>query len=268
MEAVLGRGRHIGAMRFEAVVEGFSLGFWFARAAGSRVEPHGHDDAHLMYAFGGDYLTEARGEPGKHPGQLICNPPQTFHTDHFETTGAFLSVGVGSAVWEAANGLGRLAHPSHLQALRPRMAAARIISELAAWDEASAFTCEVLCHEMLSSALAPAPVERRRPAWLDEACDLLRAARAGPMLLGDIASATGVHPHHLTRTFRTFEGCTPGEYRLSVRLEAAQGMLSRGAASLAETALAAGFSDQSQFTRRFRAAYGLTPGEYRRRVRG
>jgi AraC family transcriptional regulator len=266
MEAVLGLGRHIGAMRFEAAVEGFSLGFWFARAAGNPVEPHGHNDAHLMYAFGGAYATTAHGEPGRHPGQLICNPPQTFHADQFEAAGAFLSVGVGSAVWEAAHG--RPARPSHLQALRPRMAAARIISELAAWDEASAFTCEVLCHEMLSSALAPAPMERFRPPWLDEACDLLRAAHAGPTRLGDIASAAGVHPHHLTRTFRAFEGCTPGEYRLSVRLEAAQRMLSRGAASLAETALAAGFSDQSQFTRRFRAAYGLTPGEYRRRVHG
>jgi transcriptional regulator GlxA family with amidase domain len=70
----------------------------------------------------------------------------------------------------------------------------------------------------------------------------------------------------MTRTFRAFERCTPGEYLIAARLRRAAELLSDARLPLAEVALASGFADQSHLGRRFRSGYGVTPGEYRRRT--
>jgi AraC family transcriptional regulator len=217
-----------------------------------------------MYAVTGAYASEAQGDPGARPGSLIFNPPQTCHRDHFETAGSFFSVGITQGVWDSLRSERPPSRPQYVPVVRARMLAARLMRELADWDETSALTSEALCFEMIGGVLAQAVQERRRPAWLDRVCDILRESHASALRLSDAAALVGVHPHHLTRTFSAFEGCTPGDYLLAVRLEAAGRMIIGRKESLAQVALAAGFADQSHFARRFRAAYGVTPGEFRR----
>lgn len=75
-----------------------------------------------------------------------------------------------------------------------------------------------------------------------------------------------MHPVHLTRTFRRFFGCTPGEYLRERRLEKAASLLAGSRLPLSEVALESGFADQSHLAKAFKRAYGVTPSEYRCRL--
>ena len=83
----------------------------------------------------------------------------------------------------------------------------------------------------------------------------------GPPPAGHSAPA-GLGKSALVRAFAREKGVTPYRYLLAVRVDRARQMLEQGR-SPAETALAAGFSDQSHFTNCFTAITGLTPGAYR-----
>jgi AraC-like DNA-binding protein len=76
-------------------------------------------------------------------------------------------------------------------------------------------------------------------------------------------------PAHLTRIFRQHYGHTIGSHVRQLRLEAARSQLGDAQRStLAEVAVACGFSDQSHLTRLFHAAYGITPARFRRESGG
>lgn len=85
-----------------------------------------------------------------------------------------------------------------------------------------------------------------------------------PITLSTLAQVAHVSPFHLLRIFRDAEGTTPGSYLNDVRIHNAQSMLERGC-SIAETALATGFYDQSHFTNVFRRATGITPRQHQQK---
>jgi AraC family transcriptional regulator len=91
-----------------------------------------------------------------------------------------------------------------------------------------------------------------RPRWLEEARDRIHAELGSRPSLGGLAQSVGVHPVTLARAFRQAFGCTVGEYVRNLRIERAALQLSQTQLSLAEIALAAGFSDQSHFSNMFR----------------
>lgn len=80
--------------------------------------------------------------------------------------------------------------------------------------------------------------------------------------LDDLARVGGLSPYHLLRVFRAETGLTPHQWQVQLRINRAKALLSKGA-SIADTAVAAGFTDQSHFSRTFRAVTGATPGLYR-----
>jgi AraC family transcriptional regulator len=59
-------------------------------------------------------------------------------------------------------------------------------------------------------------------------------------------------------------GLSPYQYVLSERISVAKELLSKRDLSIADVALAAGFSDASQLNRLFRKLIGVTPTVYRR----
>jgi transcriptional regulator GlxA family with amidase domain len=61
---------------------------------------------------------------------------------------------------------------------------------------------------------------------------------------------------------------TPMEYLRTVRMQAAQKLLTTTAQSLAQISVSVGCADQSHFTKRFREITGMTPAAYRRRFVG
>lgn len=235
----------------------FEFGFWIVDRNGEDVPPHGHEEAHLMWALTGAYSTKAEGESPSGRDALIFNPPMTFHADRFETTGAFASLLIDRAMGDAYDEVGLPEVPCHVSAEAPRSLMRRLLQQNAA---ANSLNSEALCYEILG-VIGAGIEEAKPPRWLSPVCDLLREETG--VTVRDAAQYAGVHPTHLVRTFRKHLRCTPGEYVRSHRLSRAALLLQEGRHSLTETALYAGFSDQSHLTRAFRRAYGITPAAYR-----
>ncbi|HEY2068169.1 MAG TPA: AraC family transcriptional regulator [Rhizomicrobium sp.] len=231
---------------------GFTLGTWTDDGSETKG-PHGHADAHFMLITSGCYETAASDEPGGN--LLIYNPPGTWHDDRFHGGGAFFTITVPD---------GAPAGPIRL--IDGHMTMRRALREVAEWTGDSAPIAEALCWELVGAANGAAPA-RSRPKWLTEACDYLRDNASASVDLRDVSRAMGVHPVHLTRTFRAFLRCTPGEYLRAWRLDRAASSLTEGLRSLAQIAFDNGFTDQSHLSRHFRRAYGVSPGEYRRLTR-
>ena len=73
---------------------------------------------------------------------------------------------------------------------------------------------------------------------------------------------TGLSRFALARHFRDLLGTSPYRYLVMRRLERAKGLIA-GGTSLAQSAIASGFADQSHMTRHFKQAYGVSPGQWR-----
>jgi AraC family transcriptional regulator len=85
--------------------------------------------------------------------------------------------------------------------------------------------------------------------------------------LGELAAASGFSRAHFLRMFRAATGKTPHRYLQDVRLDHARRQLQSNAESIAEIAVACGFSSHSHLTRLFQERFGITPSLLRKRYR-
>jgi AraC family transcriptional regulator len=126
----------------------------------------------------------------------------------------------------------------------------------------------VLAVHLLRHLAAPRRLERRRDGLLPRG--RLRAVVAfieehldGSPTLAQMAALVCLSPYHFARQFKAATGLPPHQYVILRRVERAKQLLQAGTAlSLAEVALRAGFSDQSQFSRHFKRLVGVTPGRF------
>jgi AraC family transcriptional regulator len=82
--------------------------------------------------------------------------------------------------------------------------------------------------------------------------------------LAEMAARVGLNPYHFARQFKAATGLPPHQYVILRRVERAKQFLQAGTdLSLAEVALHAGFSDQSQLSHHFKRLVGVTPGRFR-----
>src|SRR5262249_29663269 len=119
----------------------------------------------------------------------------------------------------------------------------RLMTESRFWGDASVLTAEGLCLEWLAATAKEQSNANAPPDWLRGARDMLHDRCREPLTISAIAAEVGVHPVHLTRTFRKFFHSTPGEYLRNRRIEIAASILRKGKESLAQAALDSGFSD-------------------------
>ena len=82
--------------------------------------------------------------------------------------------------------------------------------------------------------------------------------------LDRLAELCGRSTEYFVRLFKATNGISPYQYVLNVRVERARTLLGDETRSIADIALACGFSHQEHFTRMFRRFTGVTPGRYRR----
>lgn len=99
------------------------------------------------------------------------------------------------------------------------------------------------------------------------ACDYLGDHPTRNVTLDELAAAAGIGKFRLIRLFRDRIGLPPHALHLAHRIHAARRLLEQGT-SIAHTAAATGFTDQSHLHRHFLRSLGLTPAAYQRRFRG
>jgi AraC-like DNA-binding protein len=103
--------------------------------------------------------------------------------------------------------------------------------------------------------------QREKAPRLTRAADFIRHNCTRSLRLEEICAEANLSASHLIRAFKQAHGLTPHAYQLNCRIEFCRSQL-RAGRSLAEVALAAGFSDQAHFQRSFKKFVAVTPGQY------
>jgi len=118
-------------------------------------------------------------------------------------------------------------------------------------------------HGSGSVRIEPAPRDHAR---LSVAIDYIRAMVTEPPSLGDLCARLDITQYQLTGLFKRMTGLTPHAYVTQLRLDTARRYLANGL-PIGDTAIAAGFYDQSALTHHFKRCYGVTPLQFARAAR-
>jgi len=158
-----------------------------------------------------------------------------------------------------------------LPPLRATMQA--VAAELTAGDARGNLAAEslanVLAVHLIRHLSAPNRPARRTDGALPQAklravVEFIEENLAADLALDDLAAVAHVSPYHFARQFRATTGLPPYQFVIARRVERAKQLLQGdGNVCLAQVALQAGFSDQSQLTRHFKRLVGVTPGRFR-----
>lgn len=229
---------------------------------------HSHDSAHIILILEGQYISAPpRFEHLVPLRSSVFVPAGTTHEDHFLTHNSrTLNISISPAQIEEASDYVRLPEAqSDFRHGEVDFLTSRLEAEFRCWQDTSTLTAEALCLELLAAIAQRQKLkEQTPPRWLRSARELLHDRCHEAVCISEIAAAAKVHPVHLSRTFRKFFHCTPGEYLRFCRLENAASLLRSGRLPIAHVAIEAGFSDQSQLSKAFRRRFGVTPAEFRR----
>jgi AraC family transcriptional regulator len=127
----------------------------------------------------------------------------------------------------------------------------------------------LLAVHLIRHVSAPRRLERGRDGVLPRGrlravVEYIEEHLDGCPTLAQLAAVVRLNPYHFARQFKAATGLPPHQYVILRRVERAKQLLQAGTdLSLAEVALRAGFSDQSQFSRHFKRLVGVTPGQFR-----
>ena len=127
----------------------------------------------------------------------------------------------------------------------------------------------LLAVHLIRHVSAPRRLERGRDGVLPRGrlravVEYIEEHLDGCPTLAQLAAVVRLNPYHFARQFKAATGLPPHQYVILRRVERAKQLLQAGTdLSLAEVALHAGFSDQSQFSRHFKRLVGVTPGQFR-----
>lgn len=208
------------------------------------------------------------------PSTIVTMPPQERHLDQFEKKGAHMLVVEPMQVSEEVLAPCRQLFDqiNHFRDADMTRIAWQISQELRSSDDASALAVNGLVLELLSTAVrstrkfSQAADFKRPPQWLNQARELIHEQFRESLTIAMVATAVNVHPVHLSRTFRKFNGVTIGVYIRQLRLNWATSQITHSEKPLAIIAAQAGFTDQSHLTRLFSQHKGVPPGQYRQRL--
>jgi len=158
---------------------------------------------------------------------------------------------------------------------RPQLRAAMLAveAELTAGGLGGPLAAESLANllavHLIRHVSAPRRLERGRDGVLPRGrlravVEYIEEHLDGCPTLAQLAAVVRLNPYHFARQFKAATGLPPHQYVILRRVERAKQLLQAGTdLSLAEVALRAGFSDQSQFSRHFKRLVDVTPGQFR-----
>jgi AraC-like DNA-binding protein len=104
------------------------------------------------------------------------------------------------------------------------------------------------------SFLKPYHIERLHVARL-----FLQQHIDQPILLSDVAHASGINLYVLKRGFKQLFGTTPHEFLIDQRMQKAEHLLKENKLSISDIAYLVGYSSISNFSSAFRKKYGYSP---------
>jgi AraC family transcriptional regulator len=235
-------------------------------AAGLCIPRHWHDTSQLIYVESGLHWSgHSRGGDHCAPGTVRFLPAGEPHENYFPSESRCIEIVLRPPILELAREHARgLPEPGELPTRSINALGARLRGELRRQDDVAALEIEgiTLCL-LVSNAKDDLRRQRALPPWLSNVREMLHEHGMGRLTLKDLARCAGRHPVQISREFHRYFGCTIGAYVRQVRIAHAQRLLSLDGMSVAEIALACGFSDQSHFTTQFRRLTGLPPKKFR-----
>jgi AraC-like DNA-binding protein len=232
--------------------------------AGLELAAHEHARATVAVVLCGGFAeVSGKAERECPSGSVLVEPAGTVHANRFggrRTSVVTLSLPAAderSAVAELSRKLNFFRDPF-------AAASGRLMErELERPDDVSPLAVEAWALELLTHLLR-ATRDTGAPAWLRDAQDYLGARFSEPIRLADVASAVGVGPALLARSFRQAFNQPISTYVRRLRVTAAAASLAESDDSIASIAAGVGFADQSHLTRSFVRILGTTPARYRR----
>ena len=233
---------------------------------GMHLPAHGHNCSYLSFVLQGAYqeIHQHRAEDCS-AGSLIFHPRDEIHSNSFQSNESrCLNLHLSFDESLVDVDFSKRKHHKHRTAFA---LTTRIYRELCDPDPVSELILDGLSFELLGETLRIDNKGSKIPVWLLQINDLIHSAFQENFTIAFLAGLAGVHPVHLSRTFRKFYRCTPGEYLRSVRIDFACNQLRTTDLEIAEVALQCGFSDQSAFAKNFKRTTGCTPGQYRKMFR-
>jgi len=230
------------------------------------VPRHSHELGHFQLLLSGSYR-ETIGERTTAPAPMTIawHRPGLTHRDEIGNGGSrFFMVELKPTAVTRFEEFARLPADFHIRGNELVRLAGRLYSEFQNWDACSELIAEGVSLEMLAFlARTSIGYEKRPPLWLRRVVDRLNSDYLTNPSSEELAATAGVHPVHLAAMFRQFFHQTIGEYVQALRVQHATRLLGDHDLSLADIAIASGFSDQSHLTRTFKRRIGTTPGVYR-----
>lgn len=254
-------GRYLGASQITvAVHDGVPFDLDWREAESDRIRSTSvfHGRAHI-----GDGRIPLWVRCRAHPSFLAFAVEEEFISDvwqkGFEATGVFEirpSIGIDDSVIRHLGALG-------LQELREGGPGGRLYAEgLGA----------TLSVHLLRNYGTPgrAPVQHKgglAPLQVRRVIEYIDAHLTDELGILELAELADLSPHHFGEAFKSSVGTSPHRFVIERRIRQALHLLRDKDRSIAEVAMAVGFSSQSHFTTNLRRLTGTTPGRFRRSLR-
>ncbi|MDO8065812.1 MULTISPECIES: AraC family transcriptional regulator [unclassified Janthinobacterium] len=226
--------------------------------------PNRHDFVQLVLPLHGQLLLDIDGKQGKVDAQQgVVIPAKTWHAQHSRVANHSIILDVDAAAVEQGS-WGRLLERPYA-ALGP--GARKLIEYLGIMAGQQALTPAVIqgwTPLLLDTLLQTAPQVRSRLAAL---LARVQAEPGLPWSTASMARFANLSVSRLHALFREEMDTSPHAWLQQQRIGRACDLLTASDASIAEIALAAGFSEQSALTRAMRDSIDATPAAYRRQRR-
>lgn len=227
---------------------------------GSILPRHRHGHAWFTFLFAGSYIERLSFlERSCSAGMVIWHPADLVHANNFVSNGHNLNLVMG---------------PKWLEGLPPDIS---LPDSARSWEGGLPYRIGLdlyrdwnrdgqISHESvfnLISLCASSKPALGQTRWLPLILEWMNDEYSCTLTLSQASKQAGVHPVHVSRSFRRALGCTFREYLTLIRIRRATDLLKQSSTRITEIAFACGFSDHAHFTRTFKRATGLTPTAYR-----
>lgn len=226
--------------------------------------PNRHDFVQLVLPLHGQLLLDIDGRQGKVDTQRgVVIAADTWHAQHSRVANHSIIVDVETAA-VARGGWQRLLDGPYT-AIGP--GARKLIEYLGLMAQQQALTPAVVhgwTPLLLDTLLLGGPQPRSR---LGALMARVQAEPGLPWSTASMAQFANLSVSRLHALFREEQGSSPHAWLQQRRIARACDLLAASDASIAEIALAAGFSEQSALTRAMRDSIDATPAAYRRQRR-